>query len=349
MPLANEYALPSMDDCDPEQYVICPYDKVHRILAKRYPYHIMKCRKNHRGAKKHFCPFNARHIIPVSELRHHVANCPDRSTIEPDLAYAQTQHGTDGSYLKGDTSVPSYRHDCHPTSSENWDIEESEPRKAHYQDEDPERIHSLVGMTKAQKKEFNRKLLEVHKNSADLNIDDEEPMEPEPPRDDMRRPKQLPRAVAGIEPRQMPQQNGGMLPIRQRVPHGPIGMGRAVLMPGQNSMPRPGTSTTVQGRSIAANIFHSRDTDEESSAADVQETGSRRPVTVAMAAASTAPSAPPSTVSQNEYSNVPLPGRGPNLAGLGRGLGVPRGGYRPGLGMPAVGLNHAPGYPGMQQ
>ena len=30
---------------DPNQLKICPYDPVHRVSAKRFPYHLAKCRK----------------------------------------------------------------------------------------------------------------------------------------------------------------------------------------------------------------------------------------------------------------------------------------------------------------
>ena len=30
---------------DPNDLLVCPYDAVHRISRKRYPYHLAKCRK----------------------------------------------------------------------------------------------------------------------------------------------------------------------------------------------------------------------------------------------------------------------------------------------------------------
>ena len=30
---------------DPNELLICPYDAVHRVAAKRFPYHLQKCRK----------------------------------------------------------------------------------------------------------------------------------------------------------------------------------------------------------------------------------------------------------------------------------------------------------------
>ena len=33
------------DHVDPDEEFICPYDPVHKVIAKRFPYHVMKCRK----------------------------------------------------------------------------------------------------------------------------------------------------------------------------------------------------------------------------------------------------------------------------------------------------------------
>ena len=30
---------------DPNELLICPYDPAHRVAAKRFPYHLQKCRK----------------------------------------------------------------------------------------------------------------------------------------------------------------------------------------------------------------------------------------------------------------------------------------------------------------
>ena len=41
-----------MRKSDSDELFVCPYDPVHRISAKRYVGHIMKCKKNHPGADK---------------------------------------------------------------------------------------------------------------------------------------------------------------------------------------------------------------------------------------------------------------------------------------------------------
>ena len=43
--MAASTALPSYRGQDADELFICPYDPVHRISAKRFPYHLMKCRK----------------------------------------------------------------------------------------------------------------------------------------------------------------------------------------------------------------------------------------------------------------------------------------------------------------
>ncbi|KAJ8016859.1 hypothetical protein DPEC_G00011720 [Dallia pectoralis] len=74
------------DDCDPNKLLQCPYDKNHQIRACRFPYHLIKCCKNHPklASELKTCPFNARHLMPRHELTHHVANCVDRISVKPE-------------------------------------------------------------------------------------------------------------------------------------------------------------------------------------------------------------------------------------------------------------------------
>ncbi|XP_007661786.1 gametocyte-specific factor 1-like isoform X2 [Ornithorhynchus anatinus] len=76
------------DSLDPEKLVQCPYDKSHQIRACRFPYHLIKCRKNHPSIANQMatCPFNARHQVPQAEISHHISNCDDKSCIEQDVA-----------------------------------------------------------------------------------------------------------------------------------------------------------------------------------------------------------------------------------------------------------------------
>ena len=63
---------------DPERLLVCPYDEVHMIKAKKFQHHLLKCRKNHPDKDFVNCPFNAKHVMLRSEIRHHVSRCPDR-------------------------------------------------------------------------------------------------------------------------------------------------------------------------------------------------------------------------------------------------------------------------------
>lgn len=76
-----------IDTLDPEKLLQCPYDKNHQIRACRFPYHLIKCRKNHPDVanKLATCPFNARHQVPRAEISHHISSCDDKSCIEQDV------------------------------------------------------------------------------------------------------------------------------------------------------------------------------------------------------------------------------------------------------------------------
>ncbi|KPP66563.1 hypothetical protein Z043_114926 [Scleropages formosus] len=113
----------SEDDCDPDKLVQCPFDKNHKIRACRFPYHIIKCRKNHPKLANELrtCPFNARHLMPSHELSHHVANCTDRQKVKADIMCTTDQKKwnvppSTGAYLsctedwdqEADTNVPPF-------------------------------------------------------------------------------------------------------------------------------------------------------------------------------------------------------------------------------------------------
>ncbi|XP_076874830.1 gametocyte-specific factor 1 [Brachyhypopomus gauderio] len=70
----------SDDAIDPNKLLQCPYDKNHQIRACRFPFHLLKCRKNHPklASELKTCPFNAKHLMPKHELSHHVENCEDK-------------------------------------------------------------------------------------------------------------------------------------------------------------------------------------------------------------------------------------------------------------------------------
>ncbi|KAL3892442.1 hypothetical protein ACJMK2_004648 [Sinanodonta woodiana] len=108
---------------DAEEYMECPYERTHMIRVKRFPYHLMKCRYNYTGSDFASCPFNAKHEMPRPELRYHLGVCPDRATIEIDLAHAARREN-DGDMDRGCVDLPSYQN-VHIPQSESWDEEAS--------------------------------------------------------------------------------------------------------------------------------------------------------------------------------------------------------------------------------
>ncbi|KAL9963314.1 hypothetical protein ACROYT_G032504 [Oculina patagonica] len=111
---------------DPDKLMVCPYDETHMIKAKRFQYHLLKCRQNHPEKDLVTCPFNAKHKLLRHDIRHHVSRCPDRSVIEH-YNYKGSEKDEDGFYFKGNTSVPSYhRTDDLQEPSESWDSHDEE-------------------------------------------------------------------------------------------------------------------------------------------------------------------------------------------------------------------------------
>ncbi|CAK6963779.1 gametocyte-specific factor 1 [Scomber scombrus] len=73
-------------NCDPDKLLQCPFDKNHQIRACRFPYHLIKCRKNHPklASELKTCPYNARHLVPKHELAYHTETCEDRINVDPE-------------------------------------------------------------------------------------------------------------------------------------------------------------------------------------------------------------------------------------------------------------------------
>ncbi|CAC5402741.1 unnamed protein product [Mytilus coruscus] len=133
---------------DPEQLMECPYNKSHRVAAKRFQNHLMKCRmvsneptrytdsrgtlldliftdnercgsnfRNNPGRGFATCPFNATHEMHKSKLRKHIENCPDKAMLEPVLSYERFK-------IHGCTDLPKYDDESQSRrSAENWDEE----------------------------------------------------------------------------------------------------------------------------------------------------------------------------------------------------------------------------------
>ncbi|XP_065940001.1 uncharacterized protein [Magallana gigas] len=108
---------------DPEQEIPCPYNRCEMIRAKRMPYHLIKCRRNHPCTEFASCPLNAIHVVPKPELRYHIENCPDKPRIEQDLSYEiQKEAGSTGTLFQGCVDLPEY-HQITVNSEDDWEKE----------------------------------------------------------------------------------------------------------------------------------------------------------------------------------------------------------------------------------
>ncbi|XP_026990351.1 gametocyte-specific factor 1 isoform X1 [Tachysurus fulvidraco] len=114
----DEDEAKAVDDADPNAMMLCPYDSNHRIRACRFPYHIIKCAKNHpKLAKAHkTCPFNAKHVVPTHQLAHHIEHCKDKCLI--------TMADDDSASMNPKFHVPSMW--TAPECEEDWDKEADE-------------------------------------------------------------------------------------------------------------------------------------------------------------------------------------------------------------------------------
>ncbi|XP_044143531.1 gametocyte-specific factor 1-like [Bufo gargarizans] len=101
------------DPQDPDRLLQCPYDSNHQIRACRFPYHLIKCRKNHTDLANQFvtCPFNARHMVARGDLCFHISRCEDKSCIEQDIVDEKSMYKRDVSPSRWNS----------PPCDENWD------------------------------------------------------------------------------------------------------------------------------------------------------------------------------------------------------------------------------------
>ncbi|XP_056279052.1 gametocyte-specific factor 1 isoform X2 [Pseudoliparis swirei] len=101
---------------DPEKLLQCPFDKNHLIRTCRFPYHLIKCRKNHPklASELKTCPFNARHLVHKHELAHHTETCEDRITV-----CAEDEESTNADW-KWKVPVSTW---VNPDMSEDWGTE----------------------------------------------------------------------------------------------------------------------------------------------------------------------------------------------------------------------------------
>ncbi|GAA6216624.1 gametocyte-specific factor 1-like [Lates japonicus] len=101
---------------DPDKLLQCPFDKNHQIRSCRFPYHLIKCKKNHPklASELKTCPFNARHLVPKHELTHHTETCEDRISV-----YSEDGGSTNG-HCKWQVPVSTW---VNPNMTEDWDKE----------------------------------------------------------------------------------------------------------------------------------------------------------------------------------------------------------------------------------
>ncbi|KAG7519169.1 gametocyte-specific factor 1-like isoform X2 [Solea senegalensis] len=112
--LAEEHD--SKGNHDPERLIQCPFDKNHQIRSCRFPYHLIKCKKNHPELARELktCPFNARHLVPKHELPHHTETCEDRVVVDSE------DGGNSNGRNKWHVPVSTW---VNPDMSEDWDKE----------------------------------------------------------------------------------------------------------------------------------------------------------------------------------------------------------------------------------
>ncbi|XP_069826348.1 gametocyte-specific factor 1-like [Dendropsophus ebraccatus] len=104
----------------PDRLIQCPYDSNHQVRACRFPYHLIKCRKNNTELASQFvvCPFNARHMVPRGELSFHISRCDDKRGIEQDIVEEKSVYKRDVSPSRWNA----------PPSNENWDNDVQDDR-----------------------------------------------------------------------------------------------------------------------------------------------------------------------------------------------------------------------------
>ncbi|XP_072349737.1 uncharacterized protein [Scyliorhinus torazame] len=104
---------------DSEQLLTCPYNESHQIRRSRFPYHLVKCRKNHPKVANDIrvCPFNARHQIRKAEYKHHLLHCEDgKLAAEGGAQGAESKYSFDSVNFAQQASA----RETLP-SGENWD------------------------------------------------------------------------------------------------------------------------------------------------------------------------------------------------------------------------------------
>ncbi|XP_071141942.1 gametocyte-specific factor 1-like [Mytilus edulis] len=73
---------------DPDEIVVCPFDKSHIMKARSFQTHLIKCRRIQKYPEAEFetCQFNATHVMRQSDIEDHMAICHDKP-YEPIFSY----------------------------------------------------------------------------------------------------------------------------------------------------------------------------------------------------------------------------------------------------------------------
>ena len=100
---------------DREQLVTCPYDPSHKVTQMRLPYHLIKCRKNHKDKEFSQCPYDAKHVILKAQFQEHLQICDKKAIIEPQLVMVERNFGL--------LIPPSQAVEIEATLSNEWDLE----------------------------------------------------------------------------------------------------------------------------------------------------------------------------------------------------------------------------------
>lgn len=104
--------------CDPDDYWLCPYDPNHKVLAKRFQYHIMRCAKAYPHIRRVKCSFNATHLTAPSELFKHMSTCPDNQAVHDAIARGMSDFN-----WEGNASETNDRQIAVVMNGEDWDRE----------------------------------------------------------------------------------------------------------------------------------------------------------------------------------------------------------------------------------
>ncbi|XP_072041816.1 uncharacterized protein [Amphiura filiformis] len=285
----NVIQMPNMRSADPDQLFVCPYDPIHRVVAKRFPYHLMKCRKNWGGRAMSTCPFNARHIVPQPEFRHHVANCPDKACIEQDMAYVQRKECQDGSYVKGCTDIPAYNRKI-PSPTEDWDREISAEIDVGYNPDDhlhPGVFRNLTGYTPAEKRAFHQRTGKFHyKTQEDVDTHVPGNIKRDTTQNHVIHTPTAVRPSGGAAPfTAQPQSTASEntnTTQHMRLPKQPP---KAAVVAAAASLPngRESCASKRGGRAIAANIFGAGAASYSHASSESMTTGGHHPVSTPMA------------------------------------------------------------------